>query len=666
MPFKCTPAARLYILGSQRLITHNGRNVIPKSGKARALIAYTALSPSGNSHRSKTSALLWSESVDAKASLRQCIKETRKIFTEAGLDILSVDIQRISLDLGSLWVDALEVERLARSSNLEDLKAMVDLYSGDLLENTDIRNPEFEEWLLAERNRLRRTVCDTLENTLRRSLEERGPEWTDWMAAELLVFDPANEQAHRTIMRRHASRGDIARAIRQYQACRNALARELDLTPSPETEALLRRLRRGEEHRTVQVQDAPSSPAPAPLVEPVIKARSEQHPSVTIDERVPTGDGAADAIVAVLATALRESLSRKRWLSVRNLTQAQLILPADPGPAAPEPHYHVTLSCVHLFDGMRFCAELQEEPSGRIIWSNHYDRALGRTGFDIIDDLARVLACRLDREIELAEILRASRQSVESLSAYDCVLRAIPLIFKLTPKSYAEAEQLLCAAQDANPHDALVYSWRAFWHTLNIGQNWARDLEAAKAELRFLVQRALELDPKDALALAIAGHIASFIDHDYGRALDLFKRSLWLDPNSPYARDFGAVTLCYAGNAQEALRQIGNSREIWQHPAPFYIRTTACIALFLTGQNEQAAEIGRRVVRENRNFQGAYRPLIASLGFMGEVEEARTYISDLQKLQPDFSIDWFRANYPPLHGDYNNRYIEGLCRAGVS
>src|SRR3954447_6653156 len=279
MSFKCTPAARLYILGSQRLITHDGRNVTPKSGKARALIAYTALSPGGNSHRSKTSALLWSESVDAKASLRQCIKETRRIFTEAGLEILSVDIQRISLDLGSLWVDALEVERLARSSNPEDLKAMVDLYSGDLLENTDIRNPEFEEWLLTERNRLRRTVCDTLENALGRSPEECNPEWTDWMAAALLVFDPANEKAHQTIMRRHASRGDIAGAIRQYQTCRDALARELDLTPSPETEALLRRLRRGEGHwtvpvETVQVQDTPSSPASAPLVEPVIKIRS--------------------------------------------------------------------------------------------------------------------------------------------------------------------------------------------------------------------------------------------------------------------------------------------------------------------------------------------------------------------------------------------------------
>ncbi|MGF7206632.1 DNA-binding SARP family transcriptional activator [Skermanella aerolata] len=672
MPFDRKPAARLYILGNTRLVSHDGRDATPKSVKSRALLAYLALSPGGVSNRSKISELLWSEAADAKASLRQCLKEVRTTLLSSGLAVLFADVQRVGLDLGSIWVDALEVDRLVRSHDPADLEAVVSLYCGDLLENVDVRDPAFEDWRLVERIRLRRRVCEALEAALARGPEGCDADWVERIALSLLTLDPTSEEAHRTIIRRHAVRGDVAAAIRQYQACRDALARELDIKPSGETEALLRHLRSEEAHRSTHPATppsllAPSQPAPPPPAMSSIRLREVLYPTITVVEKLPAIGGPADAAaVTVLASALREALSRKRWLAVRNGPPTPVILPADGSPAAPEGSYRVSLTCLPFLDNIRFCAELEEEATGRILWSNHHDCALGGAGFDLIDDLSRTLAYRLDREIELCEIRRASRLPSQSLSPYDCVMRAIPLIFKLTPEAYAEADRLLTSAQDAGPHESMVYSWRAFWYTLSIGQNWNSDRNATKAEIRFLIQRAMELDSRDAFALAIAGHIASFLDHDYGRALDLFRHSLHLDPNSPYARDFSAVTLCYAGNAPEALNQIAATNEIWQqHPAPFYARTTDCIAFFLAGEHDRAAEIGRRAVRTNPNFQGAYRPLIASLGHMGKVEEAGRYLEDLRKLQPEFSIDWFRANYLPLHRDYNDHYIEGFRKAGV-
>ena len=225
---------------------------------------------------------------------------------------------------------------------------------------------------------------------------------------------------------------------------------------------------------------------------------------------------------------------------------------------------------------------------------------------------------------------------------------------------------MLRAAQEADPHDALVYAWRAFWCSLNNGQNWVQDLDAVKEELGFLLRRAVELDPKSGYGLAVAGHIASFVNHDYEQGMDLINQSLSLDPASVYARDFRAVTLCYAGNAGEALQELEASREYWErHPAPFYIQTTACIASFLAGRHEQAVALGRRTVRDNPNFEAPYRPLIAGLGLLGQVEEARRYLAVLRRLQPDFSIGWFRACYPPLREEDQSRYVEGLRKAGV-
>ena len=179
------------------------------------------------------------------------------------------------------------------------------------------------------------------------------------------------------------------------------------------------------------------------------------------------------------------------------------------------------------------------------------------------------------------------------------MLRAIPLIFELTSELFAAADRLLCSAEEAEPYDATVYAWRAFWYFLHIGQGWAADLQAARQELDFIVRRALELDRSNALALAIAGHIASFVDHDYGRALHLLDRSLQLDPNSAYTWDLSALTLCYTGRATEGLQRLQASRDVWErHPNPYYFRTTACIGLLLAGDYDRAIELCRRAIRE--------------------------------------------------------------------
>ena len=138
------PAAYLDLLGGFRLRTRDGAVASPRSVKARAMIAHLALAPGGVVDRGRLSGLLWSESGDAKASLRQCVKEVRRSFAAAGLTLLDADRLRVALDVRSLRIDALEVERLGRSTACRDLEEMAALYQGDLLEGLPVRDPAFE------------------------------------------------------------------------------------------------------------------------------------------------------------------------------------------------------------------------------------------------------------------------------------------------------------------------------------------------------------------------------------------------------------------------------------------------------------------------------------------------------------------------------------------
>ena len=156
------------------------------------------------------------------------------------------------------------------------------------------------------------------------------------------------------------------------------------------------------------------------------------------------------------------------------------------------------------------------------------------------------------------------------------------------------------------------------------------------------------------------------MEHDYEKSFGLFERSLQLDPTSAYALDLSALALCYSGRPVEGLERLHSTRDIWErHPNAAFFRTTACIGLFLAGRYEQAVELCRRTIRESPSFHAPYRPLIASLGQLGKIDEARDCVAALRRFEPGFSIDWFRANYPPLQQDDSRRYVDGLRKAGV-
>ncbi|HXD60081.1 MAG TPA: tetratricopeptide repeat protein, partial [Thermoleophilaceae bacterium] len=75
-----------------------------------------------------------------------------------------------------------------------------------------------------------------------------------------VIEDPIYEVAHRGLMRLFTGAGRRQQALAQYETLRDALRRELEADPDPETRALYRELLAG----TVETGEAPP-PAPAPL-----------------------------------------------------------------------------------------------------------------------------------------------------------------------------------------------------------------------------------------------------------------------------------------------------------------------------------------------------------------------------------------------------------------
>jgi DNA-binding SARP family transcriptional activator len=116
----------------------------------------------------------------------------------------------------------------------------VELYDGDLLCNFP-----YDDWCLGLRERLRVNLLDGLYQLARAALAAESHEQAQELALRMVGLDPAEERAHRLLMRCYARMGSPGEAVRQFERCREALWEELGAQPARATLSLYEAIRNG-------------------------------------------------------------------------------------------------------------------------------------------------------------------------------------------------------------------------------------------------------------------------------------------------------------------------------------------------------------------------------------------------------------------------------------
>jgi DNA-binding SARP family transcriptional activator len=183
--------------------------------RATDLVKLLALASGHRLSRDEVLELLWPKlSADAAASnLHKAASYARRAIGDRD----AVVLRRGIVELAPNAEVTTDVERFERGD--------VSAYRGDLLPDEP-----YAEWTLAPRAALRERRLAVLRS--------QG----HWQ--EVLREDPADEEAHRALMRLRAARGDRPGAARQFRMLRQELSR-IGVEPSAETLALHRELTRG-------------------------------------------------------------------------------------------------------------------------------------------------------------------------------------------------------------------------------------------------------------------------------------------------------------------------------------------------------------------------------------------------------------------------------------
>jgi TolB-like protein len=658
--------AELTLLGGFGVRAPNEGSIALLGQKERALLAFLALSPGTTHARDKLASLLWSDRGDPQArdSLKHALNSLRQCLQSADSPGVIADRQSVRLDPAAVSTDVSAFERLVSAGTSESIEQAIALYRGDLLDGISIRDEAFEDWLLVERQRLRRLAEGALAALLARAMEAGERERAEAAARRLLALDPLREAAGRVLMQLHAERGEVAQALKLYETLRERLQRELGVKPEPETTRLYDAIR---EHRSVPPPSAErNTVTPPPLPDkPSVAVLPFENLSGDPEQQYFSDGITEDIIIELSRFRSLFVIARNSSFAFKGKSIKVQDIARELGVA-----YIVDGSVRRAGDRVRINAQLVDAATGNHLWAERYERDMSDI-FALQDEVARSVASTVSGRVEVANRDRVARLSPTALRAYDLILHAKALTLKYTRADNAHA--LACAerAVELDPASAAAHGHAAWCHFYTYMASWVADREAALAKAYALAQRAVELDETDSFGHVMLG-IMHIFRREYDEARSEITKAVDLNPNDPVARRYYAMYLAAAGNAEAGIEQI----ELGRRLNPFDTRWVPWdkgIVCF-TARRYDEAIVALKQARDPINEVRGW--LAASYAQAGRLPEARATLAEFLRIaESDMAVfpgrrlkDW----EPYWHGAFEYRdqkdfdhLFDALRKAGM-
>jgi DNA-binding SARP family transcriptional activator/predicted ATPase len=248
------------------------------SAKVRALLAYLVAESDRPHRREILAALLWPDqpASNARRNLRNALSNLRGAIGDRGRGsesdrdrvppILLVTRESVQFNCDSdCWVDVRAFQTLVEHQRLgppdtDRLAEAVSLYRGTFLEGFFVKgSAAFDDWALLVRDRFHRQASSAFQSLITHYSERGDHVQACAYAWRRVALEPWREDAYRQLMRNLALSGERTTALAQYDVCREVLAEEFGVEPSPEMQRLYEQIRDG-----TLVAGVPTVPVPMP------------------------------------------------------------------------------------------------------------------------------------------------------------------------------------------------------------------------------------------------------------------------------------------------------------------------------------------------------------------------------------------------------------------
>jgi tetratricopeptide (TPR) repeat protein len=233
----------------------------------------------------------------------------------------------------------------------------------------------------------------------------------------------------------------------------------------------------------------------------------------------------------------------------------------------------------------------------------------------------------------------------------------------------AQAKDLFDSALHLDPDNVDAMIGKAWCLALDVLFGWSASVPEDKKIATDLIDRALSKSPASAMAYVVKGDLLRSGNPE--EALPEYDAALEINPNFPVAYGNKGSALILSGRAREALsvNQLA-LRLSPKDPSAAFWHWNLCHAHLHLHDYKEAIEECRRTINVNNVYWGAYVDLISAYGTTGQLDQARQTLAELNKIQPDFTVQWARqfgyalSSNPQFRREFDD-LVDGLRKGGV-
>ncbi|MGE4014336.1 MAG: adenylate/guanylate cyclase domain-containing protein, partial [Alphaproteobacteria bacterium] len=199
---------------------------------------------------------------------------------------------------------------------------------------------------------------------------------------------------------------------------------------------------------------------------------------------------------------------------------------------------------------VRITAQLIDALTGNHLWADRYDGELTDV-FALQDEITRKVVSAIEPRLLEAEGVRLQSRSPEDFGAWDMVIHANSLFWRVTKAEGEAAIAMLKRAVERYPDYAPANSMLALTLLLSSHIGWSLTEPQTKLAAS-LAARAAELDDHDPWAHLALGY-GAFAMRRTDEAVAEFTRALELNPNFAAAHGFLGLALSLDGRSEQAI-----------------------------------------------------------------------------------------------------------------
>ena len=332
--------------------------------------------------------------------------------------------------------------------------------------------------------------------------------------------------------------------------------------------------------------------------------------------------------------------------------------------------YLVKGSIVQAGDRIRITVYLLKASTGRLLWTEVYDRNLAPADiFEIQDDIASKIVATV-ASISAGAVARDAlgqgrAKPPRELSAYECVVRANELMHSgFSAGSHLATRTCLEAAVASEPDYTAAWAMLAWVHTLEYtyGYNKRADSEPRQRAL-VAARRALELDsanPISRFAMARAAYIMRDLPLFYTEAA----HALTLNPHDPLLLGNLGSWLSFSGRWDDGIAMVKKAIMLNSKGYPRWWH--AAIGKDHYRRHEFQAALDEFKKMNLTNWWWYQLELTYTYGQLGDVENAQIAITKLLELYPGFDLDQAVLEHQKysFEQSYIDLVLDGLRKAG--